>query len=182
MGDRFAAQIWIGGSISIDLIDGLVEALWRDEASHAYGEPPIPRETKWDGLHQYLQDRSPFQGVLCFQNDRADNGEFELTENFCLRNNIPFNRQSDHFNEHDAENVHFRPGMNSPTITYADAHGNEIVDGDTVREAMGALDAAIEKWVSPNTDGLGVAKQVSQLLHCACPDKADELPKFEVVT
>lgn len=176
MADRFPAQIWIGGQLSrskrlypddpdddTTVIQGLIGALHSDGASHEYGEAEIRSDYTEKGLFEYLDG-----DVLHFKNDQACNGEFEETEEFCIEHGIPFDRQSHHYDEYDAENVYWRPSMNSPTIRYADASGNEIVCGDTVRQAIEKLEG-------------GLLMVGMNLLHEACPELPPKLEKFEII-
>ncbi len=184
MSDRFPAQICIGGQLSrtkrlypddkVDdgtVLNGLIAVLGMDYASHEYGDAPISYPcTEAELLETYLDD-----GFLVFKNDQAVNGEFQETEQFCMDHDIPFDRCSDHYCEYDAENVHWRPGMNSPMIRYADSHGSEIVDGATVREAL-------SKLTSFSYDHrTALVTEAEKLLQAACPELPPEFEKFEIV-
>jgi hypothetical protein len=167
MNDKFPAEIRIGGTVPEALIDGLVEALYQDGASAEYGDAVIPERLPGLKINAYLDER-----VLRFRNDQAHIGEFETTEQFCMKHGIAFDRWSDHYCEYDAERVYFRPGMGVPVIRYADANGKEIVDGETVREALAKLHAAEPSLV--------LIDEAKRLLREACPEQPDELTKFEI--
>lgn len=188
MSDRFPAQIWIGGKISrtaklypddpddnTTILQGLVGALSADGASHEYGDRPI--DSNFDAsleLAGYTDE-----GLLHLKQDQAVNGEFSDTEEFCIEHDIPFDRWSDHYCECDAENVYWRPGMNSVVFRYSDAQGNEIVCGDTVRQVMAEFEACktrIPGTMKPDRFEAGL-----KLLHDACPELPPDLEKFEIV-
>lgn len=196
MSDSFAAAIQIGGKISrtkrlnpndpndtTTVLQGLISALADDFASHDYGDVPIDCRDGEDELMGYIDSVGDRPEYLHFKCDQARNGEFENTEEFCLNNNIAFDRWSDHYCEYDAENVYFRPGMERAVVTYADANANEIVDGATVRKAMEVLDEIIKGRglnLSVASDS-PTERDVSRLLHDACPDLPPILEKINIV-
>lgn len=188
--DRYAAEILIGGELSqskrlyaegfIDdttVLQGLIGALHQDGASHEYGEPAIADPCTVECLLAYLDKND---NVLRFQNDQACNGEFEATEEFCQENGISFDRRSDHYCENDAENAYWRPGMNSTKIRYADASGNEIICGETVRKALKKLESFRE--ASPGDPNKGNRVDAAlRLLHEACPPLPPNLEPFRII-
>lgn len=195
MSDHFPAQIWIGGKVSnttllctddpfspsyshaTTVFQGLIAALHEDGASHAYGDRAIAVDcTNWDDLALYLDDES----LLHLKDDQAHNGEFGVTERFCIDNNITFDRNSDHYMEYDGENVHWRPGMSEPQVTLSDSRGKEIVDGDTVRKALELLDAVVDP--ASEADASTVFHEARRFLHDACPELPPKLEKFEIVS
>lgn len=191
MSDRFSAQIWIGGQFSrtarlypddtdddTTILQGLIDALSSDGASHEYGDACIEVNCPEKDLGKYLSTDGK---LLHLKNAEAANGEFAETEQFCIDHGIPFDRNSDHFCEYDGENVRWRPGMNAPQVTYADANGHEIVDGETVRAAMEQLDLVLtlDKRV-PAT--WAMVEQARSFLHDACPELPPELEVFNLFT
>jgi len=117
-------------------------------------------------------------GVLNFCDDQAVNGMFEETEEFCVKNDIGYDRQSDHYCEYDAERVSFRPGMNHPVIIYTDSRGEEIVNGDTVREAKNLLAAVVSS--TNNVDAR--IHEALRFLDDACRPIPDELQNFQLTS
>ena len=189
MSDRFPGQIWIGGQLSriarlypdapdddTTILQGLIDALHLDGASHEYGDRAIDADFTGDfGLAGYLNDG----GLLHLKQDQAVNGEFPETEQFCIEHGIAFDRNSDHYCEYNGENVHWRPGMNSVIVTYADSSGKEIVGGDTVRQAMKELtDSIAPGSTEAHIDHIAVALR---LLNDVCPELPPELEKFKIV-
>ncbi len=193
MADRFPGCIRIGGQLSRNarlypddpdepatILQGLVSVLEEDNASREYGDTTIPEGCSEANLLNWYLD----EGVLVFKNAEARNGEFEHTEEFCVQHDIPFGRWSDHYCEYDAEKVHFRPGMNAPVTTYADSNGKEVVCGDTVRQAIEKLDKFEQvagKATAFQVEDFKNLVSAIRILHDACPDLPDPLPKFEMV-
>lgn len=179
MSDRFPAKIWIGGEISRTVLSGLIKALSQDGASHDFGEKGIDPDCTEAELRDYMADDgdSRYGAVLCLKDDQAGYGQFETTEQFCTENDISFDRWSEHYCEWDAENVYFRPGMNSPTIRFADARENEIVCGTTVRQALALLVTAEDSADEPGT----LVDKAIRLLQDACPELPPNLESFKVV-
>lgn len=175
MGDRWNAEIRIGGQVPRSVIPGLVEALHRDEASHEYGEAVISKACGSDPrlLYPFLAN-----DVLRFRSHRAENGEFAWTEQFCIEHGIAFDRWGDHYHEANAENVYFRPGMDAPLVLYADSSANEIVDGKTVRAAMKKLDGF--KPTDTHGSKSDRVEAVQRLLHDACPPLPTKLEVFNL--
>jgi hypothetical protein len=185
MGDRFPAEIRIGGKISRTkrcehdpdetILDCLIGMINGAGVSREYGgataEIPVNEQDEGDAeLLQYSDD----EGCLRFRDDQARNGEFEELEEFLVVHDIPYDRWGDHYCEYDAENAYFRPGMKVPLITYADARGDEIVCGDTVRKALAMLESVVS----------GGGSNIHEAIRClkdACPAEPDALEKFEIV-
>jgi hypothetical protein len=157
------------------VLQGLINALHSDDASHEYGDSCVSLDCTPEQLLEYLDGDS-----LCFKCDQAHNGEFEKTEQFCLDHKIPYDRWSDRYCEWDAENVYYRPDMNGPMTTYADSRRNEIVCGETVRQAMAKVDAFIENYNASDRVRQKLT-DAQRLLHDACPTLPEALPKFEIV-
>jgi len=179
MSDRFPAQIWIGGEVNPADLLGLVKALHADGASHEYGDAVIPEDCTTPTLYSYLDpDLGPDETVLRFRKLR--NGEFEVTEQFCIEHGIPYDRWSDHYCEYDAENVYWRPGMNNPVVRFADSRGDEIIAAAPVREAMALLESFKEASPSDPAKGNRVDAGL-RLLHDACPPLPPDLEPFKIV-
>ncbi len=189
MADRFPAQILIGGQVSrtkrlypddpdddTTILQGLVSALNDDGASPEYGDVAIDDKCTEKELEKYIDC-----GWLRLRQDQAVLGEFPETEQFCIDNGISYDRNSDHYCEYDAELLYWRPGMMEPTIRYADARGDEVVAGATVRKAMALLDG-ISKLSVLNVDAVTtVLEKVARLLHDACPKLPPDLAPFEII-
>lgn len=175
MTERFCGCISIGGKLPKHLLSELVAALHEDEASHEYGEGPIEADCK--DLTDYIDEA----GLLTLKTDSARNGEFENTESFCCENNLGYDRWSDHYAEWDAENVYMRPNMQGPVVTYADSDGKEIVDGETVRNALALLKEYFDEDNGGNAGVRSVRDEALECLEAACPELPPPLEKFEIV-
>ncbi len=188
---EFPGQIWIGGqlsrtammpnprlasSIETTVLQNLIAALSADGASHEFGDKVIDANCTEHGLGDYLTDDGRLLTLKCAE---AVNGEFPKTEQFCMNHGIPFDRWGDAYGDCDAENVYFRPGMDTPIVRYSDSSGNEVVDGDTVRQAMQKLtDSIAPGSADAHVDYLADALR---LLHDACPELPPALELFNIV-
>lgn len=199
MADRFSAQIWIGGQISrtkrlypddkdddTTVLRGLISALNLDRASHEYGDAEIDFNCTEEELLKHLDGalkrNPPASSVLRFRNDQAVLGEFPETEQFCIENDIPFDRNSDHYCEYDAETVCWRPGMESCETRYVDSAGRENVDGETVRKAMELLTSYQQARTHVDGDrDEELLEAAEKLLKNVCPELPPDLEPFEVI-
>lgn len=192
MSDRFAAQIWIGGKVSnterlypddegdkTTILAGLIAALNEDGASHDFGDTTIdPNCTDWDQLAKYLDENF----LLNLKCDQICNGEFAETEQFCIDNDISFDRWSDHYCEYDAENVYFRPGMSIPVMTYANSCEREVVDGKCVRKGMDLVNEFNANYnASDKASDWAKLEEGLRYLRDACPELPPKLEKFELI-
>jgi len=167
MSDRFSAQIWIGGKVFRTDLEGLIEALHSDGASHDYGDAVIRWEDFRDSpdcIRFYLND-----GLLNLKDDQASYGRFDHTESFCIENNIPFDRWSDNYCEYPAETASWRPGMESAIVLL------EAIDSYKVREALSKLQSFSHDHLC------SYVTEATRLLQEACPPEAPKLEKFEIV-
>lgn len=171
--DSFRAQIWIGGCIHENLIPGLVEALYEDEASDDFGGATIDKNCTEEQLFAYLDNESLLN--LCCED--AELGRFGATENFCTSHDISFNRTSDRYAEYDGEDLYWRPGMKSPIITFFDDNGSEIVRGSPVRTA---IDLLKEYFDSRGKNYLEhtCREKAMKLLREVCPEIPEKLKTF----
>lgn len=192
MSDRFPAQIWIGGQVSrtkrlypddpdddTTILQGLVESLNADGASHEYGDAEIDSNcTDWDNLALYLDSES----LLNLKQDQAVMGEFPATEQFCIDNGIAFDRDSDHYCEYDAEMVHWRPGMDDVETKFVNSSGRENVDGETVRLALAKI--VSYQQTCTHVDGERDEKLLEaaeKLLKNICPELPPDLEPFGII-
>lgn len=187
MSDRFPAQIWIGGQLSrsarlypftdddTTILQGLIASLNADDASHEYGDTCIAANCTEKGLGDYLTEDGKLLNLKC---DQAVNGEFPDTEQFCMEHGIAFDRWSDHYCEYDGENASWRPGMNSPTVRYADSSGNEKISAAPIREVIEQL----REYLDSQEHDPEVISGVLLTLDSVCPELPPDLEVFNLFT
>ena len=192
MPERICAEIRIGGQISRSLkmkerdetvLNCLISMINGAEVSHDWDEAvaqiPVNEQDEGDAeLLQYLDE----SGCLRFRCTRTENGEFEALEEFLVAHDIPYDRWHERYADLDSESVSFRPGMNAPTLLFVDARGDEIIDGETVREAIEKLDSFIKNYgTADRAQDWEALTDAQRLLHDACPEIPEKLEKFEIV-
>lgn len=198
MSDRYPAEIRIGGQLSRtadsvadpeeSVLNVLVSMINDAKVSHEYGDATAVISVDCLENEKSLFFYSDESGQwLQFRDDQAVNGEFADLEDFLIENRISFDRRSSHYCEYDAENVYFRRsriGLDTLETTHVDSNGNEVICGETVRQALEKLDKYEQ------VAGKATAFQVEdwenfaaglRLLREACPEIPGPLPKFEIV-
>ena len=102
MGERFPASMKIGGAIPYAVADELLDLLlscggyFIDSDNHQV-------DISLESIRQMFE-----AGLIQIEDPEANWGLFEELENFCINNNIHFDRHSDSHYGYDAENVWFR--------------------------------------------------------------------------
>jgi len=128
MGDRYPAEIHIGGPVPQTTVHDLIEAILAERASlEDYGCPPASQQQ----LTESLQAGT----VLTLFDDQASGGQFEGLEAFLAGHGIHFERHSDAYCEFDAENIHYR-GTGKPLVMLADQAGNDVVRCQEILEIL----------------------------------------------
>jgi hypothetical protein len=105
MSDRFAGSIEIGGDVTRDQWERMVEI-----------EPSIRGATVSPG------------GTLQVEDELAEYGRFQGLEAYLIEQGIPFDGHSSGFAEFDAEEYSHRPGMSE--LLEASANGDGVVMAD----------------------------------------------------
>ncbi len=129
MGERYPAEIKIGGKVPAGLLDRFLGELNSIRGRvGGYDGDPFVAETAAE-LRQTLDD----DGHLCLADAEASFGQFEDLEAFCVQHGIPFDRHSDAHYEYDSENVYFRPGMESPLAVASNNLNEDLIDVGKLR-------------------------------------------------
>jgi len=110
MGDRWAAEIRIGGKITGATAQKLLPVVCAEGASLAYGD------AAWQPTSvDELRDKRSEDGLLTLFNDQASWGEFDDLERFLRMNKVAFDRSSSGYYEYGAEIVQYRPSIGLQT-------------------------------------------------------------------
>jgi hypothetical protein len=107
--DRFFGAIEVGGDVTRDQQDGMVEV-----------ERAVRRAVVSPG------------GTLQVTDELAEYGRFSALEAYLIEQGIPFDGHSGSYGEFDAEEYSFRPGMSEPLEASADADGVVMADATEV--------------------------------------------------
>ena len=185
MGDRYPAQIFIGGQVSRTaksktdpdqtVLEALLGAIATEGVSVEYGGAEVCPDDEAT-LLEFIDDTG---GLLHFRNEQAIDGEIPDLEEFCRTEGLPFRRDCCCYGGYLGENVTCTADGDMVMILETD-DGHEQVDGGEVRRAMEML----ERYFNPDNDGdtgnPALKDQALSILQGLCPTVPD-IPKFEVI-
>ena len=178
MGERLAAQIWIGGRLSANLADELRGAVIAQYVSLEFGDGQFCPDNLKDLLQASVEHHDGRALRLC--DDQASWGEFADLESFLQEHTIPYTRHGEGGGGYNGEIVEYRPGTD-PVCTPVDANGSPTVDADAIRRVAQSLDTALEQL-----DAGAVRKATLRLkrarrsLRKQLPPEIPPLPSFEI--
>jgi len=124
MGERFAAEITIGGEIKEELISPIAGLLDAENVQPGWGEGSYNNAAEIEAEIR--------AGVCRFRVDEQSWGEFPELEAFLEENNIAFDRQHAARYEYQGEVVKFRPGMDIPVTATALDSGKQTIPASLV--------------------------------------------------
>lgn len=178
MSERRAAEIWIGGTIQLELINELCAAIRGEQLSLEWGDAVFePRD-----VDELLEGLCGLDGVevLYFCDDRAVWGQFAELEEFLRKRRLPYDRRSGASDCYDGALSQFRPGKKLAEMT-TNANGYPVVDADVVEQALSLLMKAQQSL----EQGKSVRSQLSRatrLLAGALPPDLPPLPLFAIAS
>jgi len=170
MSDRFSAQILIGGNLPKAKVPDFLKALEADGVRHEWGEHYIRAEEGEQALTKSEYGRENGTKVLRFCDEEACYGQFEKVEEFCEKNKLSFDRNSEAYCSYDAETVSFRPGHRD--CRFSDQNGNPLVPVSAITRAFGKDCKKVEKMPKDK-----LVKTLKKL----CGLDVPELPEFKIV-
>lgn len=110
MSDRSNAQILIGGSLSPENLDSLVDAIQAEDLGPAWDGPFSSR----DAIIRAIQDAAEAHAPLLIQRLETAGGALLALERLCRNMNLAYRRSDDGHYSYDAEVALWEPGMDSP--------------------------------------------------------------------
>jgi len=168
MSDNFPSEIKIGGELNIANFKELIDCLIEDGASHEYGNVQVsPTCTLDELLEKYTENE-----VLVFKNSLAVWGEFENTEKFCKKYEMPYDRWSDHYCEYSAEMVYFRPDICLSIVIDSD----ECKIGEIRKDLIEGLSFDCSHVIDREKIMSALAKMTA-----ICPELPQKLERFKIV-
>jgi hypothetical protein len=164
MADRVIAKLWIGGTLSANRAQVLINAINDSEVYTEEGDLHFQPRTAAD-----LKDARTHGGLLYLCDDEAPWGEMEIMTETCRRLGLPFKHWHEASSDGGATITMWAPGMNQPVCYPSDHfnHGAIFVDASAVESALELVRAG-----KPD-DAIG-------LLEGALPT-VPNIPPFEVV-
>jgi hypothetical protein len=178
MGERMAAQIWIGGRISENQANELRGAIDAEGVSLEWGDGQFCPRTPQDLLQ--ARDEHDDSQVLRLCDDQASWGEFNDLESFLQEHAIPYTRQSEGGGGYNGEIVEYRPGSD-PVCIPIDATGSPTVDMDAMRRVAKAMDIAIRRLDAGEVCKAALRlKRARQSLCKRLPPDSPPLPSLEI--
>ena len=135
MADRFAAEMWIGGTVTRDVADELADQIRTSDLGTEWGEHNLATIDVNDDIFETCTD---LDGTLRVCDAEARFGELEDLEEFCRENKISYDRRSEGKYEYDPELVRYRPATGVDCqITVED--GRIIVEADALTPIQESL-------------------------------------------
>ena len=134
MSDYIPATISIGGTIKKELLEDLVDCLIINDGTFEYDK----ESTKEEMLEQF-NEMDGF-GTVDFVG-KPGYGMFEMTEDFCKKHNIDFDRHSDCAYDYEAENFYLRNGKELSFHSLS----NEKKDMVLVDDVLQILETGVNK-------------------------------------
>lgn len=137
MSDRSNAQILIGGSLSVDRLEDLSNAIQAADLGPAWDEPFDERDEIIHAIRETAERKAP----LLLQRIEVPGGAFEALETFCREMNLPYRRSDDGHYSYEAEVVLWQPELAAPVTWTGSLDHRPRVTVDQIREAyeVGAL-------------------------------------------
>ena len=111
MADYMAAHIEIGGKLARTKLKELVSLIEELSAEDDWNSPPN---------QEYLQTCADENKPLALYDDQARYGEFPELEQFCIANNLTFNRKSSPKYEYEGQIRFFSPDSGEQVIGATD--------------------------------------------------------------
>ena len=146
MSDGYYGSIEIGGSLPRSKAVELMNALEKDypAESNVKFEEGVSEEdavaalTSCRSSSTWLKSDSLYI-ELC--DSEAENGRFRYVEDWCEKNGLSYDRNSDSCGEYDAERIHWRPGMEEAQLCRIGSNGLDQINKDDVLSLIEALES-----------------------------------------
>ena len=180
MSERMAAQIWIGGKLSAQLVPELCGEIDAEGVALDWGGARFAPKTE----AELLKARVDCEGaaVLYLCDEQASWGRFDSLEGFLQEHDIPFTRRDDGGAAYNGEIVEFRAGQD-PICIPTDADGEPVVDASVLRPVDELLTGALEQLESGSTDkAASMLRDAHGQLRAQLPPVVAPLEPFEIVT
>jgi len=180
MSERMAAQIWIGGKVSAQLVDGLCGEIDAEGVALDWGAGRFAPKT----AEELLQARVDCDGaaVLYLCDEQASWGRFDSLEGFLQEHDIPFTRRDDGGAVYNGEIVEFRAGQD-PVCIPTDADGEPVVDASVLRPVDELLAGVLEQLENGSTDkAASMLRDAHGQLRAQLPPVVAPLEPFEIAT
>jgi hypothetical protein len=176
MADRMACEIWIGGTITAALAEGLCAVIRDMNASLEWGGGVFA-----PGSVKELLDANDDGHLHLYDDDRAW-GEFEDLEEFLREHKIPYDRQTASRYEYDAEEAIYRPGIGME-VNPTNGSGNPVVEVAAIKPVVQSLRALCKHAKSGKGDKASVlrrAERLQKLLRSKLPREMPPLDPFTI--
>jgi hypothetical protein len=171
-----AAEIWIGGKVTLSQAAELAKTIVREHVSLEWGEAPFQPQDATD----LLDVRSELDGALVLHlcDDQACGGQLQSLEELLIAEKIPFRRISEGKYEYDPEYAEYRPDLEWPSVRswIANHSGEPVVPVSCLRLVVDR----IRKAVHQDKDRLARIKGADFELTALLPPETPPLPAFEV--
>ena len=176
MGERYPAEITIGGTLSAKLLDRFLGKL-NSAGARVGGFDGDPFDAKdVDELRKSLDE----DGHLVLADAEASYGQFEELEAFCVKHKIAFDRHSDAHYEFDAQNVYFRPSMKAPKSVPSNNAGDDLFSSAAVRPVVKELTRVVTAGLT-REKLKATAVKIIRHLNSLLPPEVEPLPPLEIV-
>ena len=133
MSDSYWGRIMIGGRLPQKDVEEFLEVI------HKECLPDRPK-TEQD-LRKMLVDNE----YLEMSDGEASNGMFEDLENWCMKHDLTYQRNSDACGDESAEEVYWAPGMRGPIFNKTDQNNDVVIDREEILQYIEDLRKYLKK-------------------------------------
>ena len=178
MAERMAAEIWIGGKVTLSQADALAKAVAQEGVALDWGQKAFVPDCGEELLEARCRGNGANLLRLCAE--EACGGAMDQLESFLGEEQISFRRYGDGKYEFDAEMVEYRPdlGWPAPRSWPASAGGDPLVAAALLRQIADRLDRAAG---TADENELRAAVQAAAMeLTSLLPPERPPLPDFEI--
>jgi hypothetical protein len=174
MGERMAAEIWIGGKLARNLLDEFPSS----DLSLDWDATPFDATSEQGILS--ARDES---GLLHFADCEIAWGEFEELEGWLREHDIPFQRQTSGKYEYDPYCVEFRPDLpgRPDRHTLTTQEGAPVICREEIEKAIQGMAKLVADKKRTVEKRLRAWERIYRRLSRSIPPKLPPLPPFAIV-
>ena len=179
MSEHSAAEIWIGGQVSVPIADKLCEVVCTADVSLEWGDR-LFAPASLDELLSACKEREGVK-LLWLCHDSARWGQFDELESFLIGREIAFDRISEAGSEYNAERVSFRPGY-KPVRVPVHHSGEVIVSASVLDTVSDRLDLALRQFTRSKIEpGVTALRRLRRFVRQYTPTTLPALEPFEIM-
>lgn len=143
MGERFSAEMTIGGSLNRCHVEKFLEAVKQQDVSLEWGDAVFNP----DSVDELIESMTDNQLVL--RDDQASYGEFPTLEEVCRDIGLSYTVHSDAYAEYSAQLKWWTPGMDGPDSCYSTQDQKPVVLLEVIEDDIKILGSIVNELEQP---------------------------------